>query len=35
VAVDSQLMPLGNATGMTPAEREELGSWIRSGAAIK
>jgi len=35
VAVDSQLMPLGNATGMTPAERDELGSWIRSGAAIK
>ena len=35
VAVDSQLMPLGNATGMTQAEREELGSWIRSGAAIK
>jgi uncharacterized membrane protein len=35
LAVDSQLMPLGNATGMTPAERDELGSWIRSGAAIK
>jgi uncharacterized membrane protein len=35
VAVDSQLMPLGNATGMTPAERAELGAWIRAGAAIK
>ena len=35
VAVDSQLMPLGNATGMTQAEREALGSWIRAGAAIK
>ena len=35
VAVDSQLMPLGNATGMTQAERDELGAWIRAGAAIK
>jgi uncharacterized membrane protein len=35
VAVDSQLMPLGNATGMTPAERDELGAWIRAGASIK
>jgi uncharacterized membrane protein len=35
VAVDSQLMPLGNATGMTQAERDELGAWIRSGAKIK
>ena len=35
VAVDSQLMPLGNATGMTPSEREELGAWIRAGAPIK
>jgi uncharacterized membrane protein len=35
VAVDSQLMPLGNATGMTQAERDELGAWIRAGARIK
>ena len=35
VAVDSQLMPLGNATGMTQAEREQLGAWIRAGAPIK
>jgi uncharacterized membrane protein len=35
VAVDSQLMPLGNATGMTQAERDELGAWIRAGASIK
>jgi uncharacterized membrane protein len=35
VAVDSQVMPLGNATGMTTAEREQLGAWIRAGAKIK
>jgi uncharacterized membrane protein len=35
VAVDSQLMPLGNATGMTQSERDELGAWIRAGASIK
>jgi uncharacterized membrane protein len=35
VAVMSRIMPLGNATGMTPAERDELGAWIRSGAPIK
>jgi uncharacterized membrane protein len=35
VAVDSQVMPLGNATGMTPAERAALGAWIRAGAKIK
>ena len=35
VAVDSQLMPLGNVTGMTQAERDELGAWIRAGARIK
>src|SRR4029079_19832386 len=35
VAVDSQLMPLGNATGMTQAERDALGAWIRAGASIK
>jgi uncharacterized membrane protein len=35
VAVDSQVMPLGNATGMTSEERAQLGAWIRSGARIK
>jgi uncharacterized membrane protein len=35
VAVDSQVMPLGNATGMTPAERAALGAWIRAGAKMK
>jgi uncharacterized membrane protein len=31
VAVDSQVMPLGNPTGMTPAERQKLGAWIAAG----
>jgi uncharacterized membrane protein len=35
VAVSSKTMPLGNATGMTQAERAELGAWIRQGAKIK
>ena len=35
VAVDAQTMPLGNLTGMTPAERELLGHWIRAGAPLK
>jgi uncharacterized membrane protein len=35
VAVSSKAMPLGNATGMTQAERDELGAWIRQGAKIK
>jgi len=35
VAVKSKVMPLGNATGMTQAERDDLGSWIRQGASIK
>jgi uncharacterized membrane protein len=35
VAVDSTLMPLGNATGMTQDERAALGAWIREGAKIK
>ena len=35
VAVESTTMPLGNATGMTVAERAELGAWIRAGARIK
>ena len=29
-AVTSQAMPLGNASGMTPAERSELGQWLRT-----
>jgi uncharacterized membrane protein len=29
-AVDSHAMPLGNVTGMTEAERAELGAWIAS-----
>jgi uncharacterized membrane protein len=32
VAVDAQIMPLGNTTGMTPAERAKLGEWIARGA---
>jgi uncharacterized membrane protein len=35
VAVSSKTMPLGNATDMTQAERDELGAWIRQGAKIK
>jgi uncharacterized membrane protein len=31
MAVDSQAMPLGNPTGMTPAERQKLGAWIAAG----
>ncbi|MGV3523064.1 MAG: urate hydroxylase PuuD [Candidatus Sericytochromatia bacterium] len=33
-AVDSQTMPLGNKTGMTPEERAVLGAWIAAGAQI-
>jgi uncharacterized membrane protein len=32
VAVDSQVMPLGNMTGITPDERAALGRWIAGGA---
>jgi uncharacterized membrane protein len=32
VAVDSRVMPLGNPTGMTPAERQKLGEWIAAGS---
>ena len=32
VAVDTQVMPLGNPTRMTPAERQTLGAWIAAGA---
>lgn len=31
VAVDTEVMPLGNTTGMTKAEREQLGTWISQG----
>jgi len=31
MAVDSQTMPLGNPTHMTPAERQRLGAWIAAG----
>lgn len=33
-AVESEIMPLGNETGMTEAERAELGAWIRTGARV-
>lgn len=31
VSVDSQAMPMGNPTRMTPAERQLLGAWIEAG----
>lgn len=31
VAVDAEVMPLGNTTGMTKLEREKLGLWIAQG----
>jgi uncharacterized membrane protein len=34
-AVRTRAMPLGNATGMTEAERELLGRWIEQGAQIE
>jgi uncharacterized membrane protein len=34
LAVSSTVMPLGNATKMTKAERELLGRWIAGGARI-
>jgi uncharacterized membrane protein len=33
-AVETQAMPLGNVTGMMPAERTLLGRWIAQGAKI-
>jgi uncharacterized membrane protein len=33
-AVASQSMPLGNETGMSEAERAELGAWIKAGARV-
>lgn len=32
MAVDSEVMPLGNPTGMTREERQKLGAWIAAGA---
>jgi uncharacterized membrane protein len=32
VAVDTEVMPLANATGMTPEERQALGAWIEAGS---
>jgi uncharacterized membrane protein len=32
MAVDTQVMPLGNPTHMTPAERQRLGAWIAAGS---
>ena len=34
-AVDTDTMPLGNETKMTPEERQLLGAWIRAGANIE
>ena len=31
MAVDSEVMPLGNISGMTKEEREKLGAWIAAG----
>jgi uncharacterized membrane protein len=33
-AVASHIMPLGNSTGMTQDERDQLGRWIADGANI-
>jgi len=33
-AVDSQIMPLGNLTQMTPDERALIGAWIDQGASL-
>ena len=35
VAVTTKVMPIGNATGMTQAERDQLGAWIKAGSKIK
>jgi uncharacterized membrane protein len=35
LAVSSTVMPLGNQTDMTAAERTELGQWIAQGSKIK
>jgi uncharacterized membrane protein len=33
-AVLSKIMPLGNTTGMTDAERQRLGAWVEAGAKV-
>jgi uncharacterized membrane protein len=33
-SVATKAMPIGNLTGMTDAEREQLGIWIRAGAKL-
>jgi uncharacterized membrane protein len=35
VAVETKTMPLGNVTGMTQAERNTLGAWLRQGAKTR
>ena len=35
VAVRTSVMPLGNQTGMTQAERDTLGAWIQQGAKTR
>jgi uncharacterized membrane protein len=35
VAVTTKVMPLGNETGMTQAERDALGAWIQQGAKTR
>ena len=35
VAVTTKVMPLGNETGMTQAERDTLGAWIQQGAETR
>jgi uncharacterized membrane protein len=35
VAVQTKVMPLGNETGMTQAERDALGAWINQGAKTR
>jgi uncharacterized membrane protein len=35
VAVRTKVMPLGNQTGMTQAERDTLGAWIEQGAKTR
>jgi uncharacterized membrane protein len=35
VAVRTKVMPLGNRTGMTQAERDALGAWIQQGAKTR
>jgi uncharacterized membrane protein len=35
LAVRTRVMPLGNVTGMTQAERDTLGAWIDQGARTR